>query len=92
MTDAGTERIEGTSKTYSLRLSCHGTSDGRGSERTRTNSKTSPRLTFGRTKVTDAGLKELKGLKNLTTLSPWGRKVTDAGLKELKDLKNLDHA
>src|SRR5947209_6639917 len=41
------------------------------------------------TQVTDAGLKELKDLKQLTTLSLWGTKVTDAGLKELKDLKQL---
>ena len=41
------------------------------------------------TAVTDAGLKELKDLKQLTTLDLDGTKVTDAGLKELKDLKQL---
>src|SRR5205807_4570023 len=45
------------------------------------------------TKVTDAGLTELKDLKHLTSLNlndtEGGGKVTDAGLKELKDLKLL---
>ena len=36
------------------------------------------------TKVTDAGLKELAGLKNLTTLVLPNTGVTDAGLKELR--------
>ncbi len=47
-------------------------------------------LSLGNTKVTDAGLKELKGLKNLTTLELMWTPVTDVGLKELKDLKNLE--
>src|SRR5437588_455246 len=37
--------------------------------------------------VTDAALKELADLKQLTWLSLAGTRVTDAGLKELKDLK-----
>ena len=41
------------------------------------------------TKVTDAGLKELKDLKQLTTLDLFFTGVTDAGLKELKELKQL---
>src|SRR5207249_701618 len=42
------------------------------------------------TKVTDAGLKELKHLKQLTSLNLAGTtQVTDAGLKELKELKQL---
>ena len=41
------------------------------------------------TGVTDAGLKELKDLKQLTTLYLNMTGVTDAGLKELKDLKQL---
>jgi Leucine-rich repeat (LRR) protein len=41
------------------------------------------------THVTDAGLKELAGLKGLKTLSLRGTHVTDAGLKELAGLKNL---
>src|SRR5262249_39814863 len=41
------------------------------------------------TKVTDAGLKVLKDLRNLQTLELAGTEVTDAGLKDLKDLKNL---
>ncbi len=39
--------------------------------------------------MTDAGLKELAPLKNLTTLNLGGTKVTDDGLKELAALKNL---
>jgi hypothetical protein len=39
--------------------------------------------------VTDAGLKELAPLKQLTTLSLFGTKVTDAGLKGLAPLKSL---
>ena len=40
-------------------------------------------------KVTDAGLKELADLKQLTTLELQSSPVTDAGLKELADLKQL---
>src|SRR5438270_435213 len=39
--------------------------------------------------VTDAGLKELKDLEQLTSLYLAYTKVTDAGMKELKDLKQL---
>ena len=39
--------------------------------------------------MTDAGLKELARLKNLTTLGLVGTQVTDVGLKELGTLKNL---
>src|SRR5213080_1884739 len=42
----------------------------------------------GTTQVTDAGLKELKHLKQLTALTLGGQ-VTAAGLKELKELKQL---
>src|SRR5205807_667167 len=41
------------------------------------------------TQVTDAGLKELKDLKQLTTLDLTDAVVTDAGLEELKHLKQL---
>src|SRR5258708_5642623 len=41
------------------------------------------------TKATDAGLKELKELKQLTSLDLSFSQVTVAGLKELKDLKQL---
>ena len=41
------------------------------------------------TQVTDAGLKELAGLKSLHTLGLSGTQVTDAGLKELAGLKSL---
>ena len=41
-------------------------------------------LDLSRTQVTDAGLKELAGLKQLTTLDLRGAQVTDAGLKELR--------
>ena len=41
------------------------------------------------TAVTDAGLKELADLKNLTGLFLVGTRITDAGLKELANHKNL---
>src|SRR5213080_2959225 len=46
-------------------------------------------VNLGHTKMTDAGLKELKHLKHLTSLNLGWSEVTDAGLKELKDLKQL---
>ena len=46
-------------------------------------------LDLRRTQVTDAGLKELAGLKSLQALDLGDTKVTDAGLKELAGLKNL---
>jgi RNA polymerase sigma factor (sigma-70 family) len=46
-------------------------------------------LDFTLTHLKDAGLKELKDLKNLTLLDLYDTQVTDAGLKELKELKNL---
>ena len=42
--------------------------------------------------MTDAGLKELAPLKNLTALDLGDTQVTDAGLKELAPLKNLTHS
>jgi internalin A len=42
-----------------------------------------------RTKMTDAGLKELAGLKSLHALYLGGTRVTDAGLKELAGLTSL---
>ena len=41
-------------------------------------------VTLSGTEVTDAGLKELAALKNLTTLHLGHTQVTDAGLKELQ--------
>jgi internalin A len=41
------------------------------------------------TKVTDAGLKEVAGLKSLKTLNLAGTQVTDVGLKELAGLQRL---
>src|SRR4051812_43825440 len=41
------------------------------------------------TKVTDAGLKDLKELTSLQELNISGTQVTDVGLKELKVLKSL---
>ena len=41
------------------------------------------------TKVTDAGLKEVAGLKRLLTLNLANTQVTDAGLKELAGLQRL---
>jgi Leucine-rich repeat (LRR) protein len=46
-------------------------------------------LWLRRSKVTDAGLKEFKNLKNLEVLNLGSTEVTDAGLKELRELKNL---
>ena len=43
------------------------------------------------TQVTDAGLKEFGGLKNLASLNLGGMQVTDKGLKELAGLKNLSN-
>jgi hypothetical protein len=39
--------------------------------------------------ITDAGLKELAGLKQLQAMSVGATKITDAGLKELAGLKQL---
>ena len=44
------------------------------------------------TSMKDDGLKELKELKNLTTLLLGNTRVGDAGLKELKHLPNTRHA
>jgi hypothetical protein len=46
-------------------------------------------IDLGGTNVTDAGLKELAGLKGLTYLALEGTRVTDVGLKELAGLKGL---
>jgi RNA polymerase sigma factor (sigma-70 family) len=46
-------------------------------------------LQFASRSITDTGLKELLGLKNLSVLYLGGTQVTDAGLKELAGLKNL---
>ena len=46
-------------------------------------------VSLGETPVTDTGLKELAGLKNLQDLDLFGTKVTDTGLKELVGLKSL---
>jgi hypothetical protein len=46
-------------------------------------------LALCRGPVTDAGLRELAGLKNLTWLDLRDTRVTDAGLKHLAGLKNL---
>jgi Leucine-rich repeat (LRR) protein len=46
-------------------------------------------LALGNTRITDAGLKELAGLKNLRWLVLRDTQITDAGLKELAGLQNL---
>ncbi len=46
-------------------------------------------LCLNSTKMTDAGLKQLAGLKSLQALYLAGTQVTDAGLKELAGLKSL---
>jgi len=48
-------------------------------------------VNLNHSKLTDASLKELKELKQLTTLDLSGTPVTDAGLKELKELKQLTY-
>ena len=47
------------------------------------------RLDLSFTKITDAGIKELTGLKQLERLDLSDTRVTDAGLKELTGLKQL---
>jgi len=47
------------------------------------------RLDLNGTAVTDAGLKELRELKNLQNLNLDNTKITDAGIKELKGLTGL---
>ena len=47
------------------------------------------RFDLSETQVSDAGLKELKALTNLTSLFLFSAKVTDRGLKELRDLTKL---
>ena len=46
-------------------------------------------LSLRYTELTDAGLKELAGLKSLQTLDLYHTQVTDVGLKELAGLKSL---
>ncbi len=46
-------------------------------------------LQLAHTRMTNAGLKELAALKNLTILNLEGTEVTDTGLKELAALKKL---
>jgi hypothetical protein len=41
-------------------------------------------LSLSNMRVTDAGLKELTGLKNLTALKLFGTEVTAAGVQELR--------
>lgn len=50
-------------------------------------------LCIERTRITDAGLTNLKGMKNLHCILADGTAITDAGLAPLKDAKefpNLD--
>jgi Leucine-rich repeat (LRR) protein len=46
-------------------------------------------LSLANTRVTDAGLKELKGLKKLRTLILRGTRIRGEGLDDLKELKEL---
>jgi len=46
-------------------------------------------LDASETKITDAGLKELKGLRSLETVYLIATDISDAGLRELKALPNL---
>jgi hypothetical protein len=47
-------------------------------------------LVLPRTKITDAGLKEVAKLQKLTFLDLQNTKITDAGLKEVVKLKRLE--
>ena len=47
-------------------------------------------LDLGGTKITDAGMVHLTGLKNLRDLVLWDTEITDAGLDQLKGLKRLE--
>jgi len=47
-------------------------------------------LSFQGTKITDADLKELAGMKRLQVLNLSDSKITDAGLKELAGMKHLE--
>ena len=46
-------------------------------------------VNLGGTKITDAGLKELKELKGLRALNLTSTQITDAGVKDLKELRGL---
>ena len=46
-------------------------------------------LNLGRTKITDAGLKEVAKLQNLTWLRLDGTEITDTGLKDVAKLQQL---
>jgi Leucine-rich repeat (LRR) protein len=46
-------------------------------------------LDLRQTKITDAGLESLIGLKKLQTLNLYGTEITDAGLKHLAKIKSL---
>lgn len=48
-------------------------------------------MDLARTQVTDAGLANLAGMKNLTRLHLENTKITDAGLEHLKGLANLEY-
>ena len=51
--------------------------------------KVSPVLDLGNSKITDAGLQNLKGLTQLHVLKLNGSQVTDAGLEHLQGLNQL---
>ncbi|MCB1229743.1 MAG: hypothetical protein KDN19_05730, partial [Verrucomicrobiae bacterium] len=48
-------------------------------------------MDLARTKVTDAGLASLVGMKNLTRLHLENTAITDAGMDQLKNLPNLEY-
>ena len=51
--------------------------------------KPAPAKKPAKPRITDAGLKHLRGLTKLKTLDLNGRPITDAGLTPLAELKNL---
>ncbi len=63
--------------------------DGRGPERARRHEATAHAGPRRLRRVTDAGLKELAGLKQLKQLAITDTKVTDAGLKELAGFTHM---
>ena len=46
-------------------------------------------LDFDYTKITDAGLKDISKMQQLTDLRLWGTEITDAGLKDVAKMQQL---
>jgi Leucine-rich repeat (LRR) protein len=90
VTDEGLRSLREVGLLHTVLLSQDGFSLAEGKDGARPHSAADVRtLHLSMTGVTDAGLKELTGLKNLTTLELNSARVTDAGLKELAAFKKL---